>query len=189
MKTLYAETIEKLFGELLNSRSPIAKDLLEYWLEKVEAKAKASALKKYRWEVYGPNTQDKMDAYVDEKITKFKKNILEIVDFKSANDVRVDITTSDTWYTLEDEWNRNIQVSCKNMGRHEFFTRVAKDIKDFYFENLSYNGNMSEVKEIRFAGKVIVCKPNFSTMTFSFYVDKGKESGSKICEISFPEWR
>lgn len=176
MTTIYSETIDKLFDELLNSRSSVAKDLLEYWLEKVEAKAKASALKKYRWETYGPNTQDKMDAYIDEKVTKFKKNILEIVDFKSVNDVRHMSTASNTYFAYHDEDNNLHTVSKRNWDVNEFFREVSRKIA---FGDL----DCTEVDVICLNGRKVEYVGWQPNMLFTY-----KINGMVFWEASFPEW-
>ena len=176
MTTVYSETIEKLFDELLSSRSSKVKDLLELELEKVEAKAKASALKKYRYEVYGPNTQDKMDAYIEEKITKFKKNILEIVDFKSANDVRKTSTVSNTYFAYYDEDNCLHTVSKKNWDVNEFFREVSHKIA---FGDL----DCTEVDAICLNGRKVEYVGWQPNMLFTYEIN-----GMSIWEASFPEW-
>lgn len=176
MTTLYSETIDKLFDELLNSRTPKAKELLELELEKVEAKAKASALKKYRWETYGPNTQDKIDAYIDEKITKFKKNILEIVDFKSTNDVRKTSTVGNTYFAYYDEDNNLHTVSRRNWSTYEFFRAVSHEIA---FGDC----NCTSVDIICFNGRKVEYVGWQPNMLFTY-----KQEGSVIWEASFPEW-
>ena len=178
MTTVYSETIEKLFSEFLNSRTPKAKDLLELELEKVEAKAKASALKKYRWEVYGPNTQDKMDAYIEEKITEFKKNTLEIVDFKSVNDVRKTSTVFNTYFAYYDENNNLNTVSKRNWDANEFFRAVSYEIT---FSDCSCRS----VDIIVFNGKKVEYDRQRPGMVYTYYIANTQE---EIWEGSFPEW-
>ena len=176
MTTLYAETIEKLFDEFLNSRSSKVKDFLELELEKVEAKAKASALKKYRWEVYGPSTQDKRDTYIDEKITKFKKNILEVVDFKSVNDVRKTSTVGNTYFAYYDEDNNLHTVSKRNWDVNEFFRAVSHEIAFGDCNCTSVDIICLNGRKVEYVG----WQPN---MLFTY-----KINGMVFWEASFPEW-
>lgn len=178
MTTLYTETINKLFDEFLNSRSSKVKDLIELELEKVEAKAKASALKKYRWKVYGPNTQDKMDAYIEEKITKFKKNILEIADFKSVNDIRKTSTVGNTYFAYYDEDNNLHTVSKRNWDVNEFFRAVSHEIA---FGDC----NCTSVDIICLNGKRVEYDRQRPGMVYTYYIANTQE---EIWEGSFPEW-